>query len=345
MEKKQIDLKWPLVGNAHITEFLGKSIANSRVSSTYIFNGPDNLGKTTLANYFAQVLLCERRENDSITPCGVCSSCHGFLNSPEDLELDSVNSDFHILRKEKDKKKISVEQVRNFIRKLNLSSFSGGYKIGIIKHADALSTEAANALLKTLEEPKKEVVVILVTQNSEVLPQTIISRSQLLNFRLVKTDLIYDYLVNNYGVSRGEAKKFSRLALGRPALALKFFEDIEFRENYENRVNLFLGFLDQDINGRLQAIEEAIGKKTQGQESVQIVKRTLEVWQGVIRDFLLLFYNHNNIIQHYQVEENGRQNFSAADLLYWQNLCREGESNLQNNVNPKLVLENIAINI
>lgn len=346
MKNQDFKFNWPLVGNAHITEFLGKSIARDSINSTYIFNGPDNLGKTTLANHFAQILLCENQKKNSEIPCGVCSSCRSFLiETGENLELGNAHTDFHLIKKDKDKKNISVTQVREFIRTLSMSSFSGLHKVGVIKHADSLSTEAANALLKTLEEPRDNVVIILITENSDSLPQTIVSRSQVLNFRLVDADIIYDYLVDKYGVGRVEAKNFSRLSLGRPAMALKFFEDKDFREQYELKVKMFLDFLHQDINSRLVAVENLVNKKTQGQEAVRLVKRTLEVWQGVIRDFLLLAYNHNNLVQHYQVEAADRHQFAAPDLLRFQSLCRQGEKYLATNVSPKLVLENIAINI
>ena len=346
MKNQDFKFNWPLIGNAHITEFLGKSITRGSLNSVYIFNGPDNLGKTTLANYFAQILLCENRFKSGETPCGTCSSCRSFLiETGENLELGNAHADFYLIKKEKDKKNISVEQVREFIRSLGMSSFSGVFKVGIIKHADSLSTEAANALLKTLEEPKDNVVIILITEDSDTIPQTIVSRSQILNFRLVDTDLVYNYLIDRHGVGRVDAKYFARLSLGRPAMALKFWEDKEFRMQYEDKVNLFLAFLNQDINARLGAIENLIDKKLQGQEAVRAVKRTLEVWQGVIRDFLLLIYNHNNLVQHHQVEAGGRQSFSIQDLLRFQTLCRQGEKYLAANVSPKSVLENIAINI
>lgn len=346
MKSHDLKINWPLVGNSHITEFLGKSIARDNVNSAYIFNGPDNLGKTTLANHFAQILLCENRKKNAEIPCGLCTSCRSFLlEVGENLELGNAHADFHLIKKEKEKKNISVGQVRDFIRALSMSSFSGIYKIGIIKHADSLSMEAANALLKTLEEPKENVVIILITQNSENLPQTIVSRSQVLNFRLVETDIIYRYLIEKHGAGRVNAKIFARMSLGRPAMALKFLEDVDFREQYEKKVNVFLGFLGQDINSRLTAVEDLVGKKAQGQESVRLVKRTLEVWQGVIRDFILLAYNHNNLVQHQQVEATNRHQFSLQDLLNYQKLCRQGEVYLDTNVSPKLVLENIAINI
>lgn len=343
MNNENFKFDWPLVGNSHITEFLGKSINSKRLSSVYIFNGPDNLGKTTLANYFAQILLCSDRSG---VPCGQCPSCRSFLlKSGDNYDLGNAHADFYLLKKEKDKKNISVEQTREFIRFLNMSSFVGACKVGVIKHADNLSTEAANALLKTLEEPQENTVIILITKDAERLPQTIVSRSQVLNFRLVDTDTIYDYLVNKFGIGRGEAKNFARLSLGRPALALKFWEDREFRIKYENRVEMFLAFLGQDINGRLQALDKLFDKKIQGQEAVTLAKRTLEVWQGVIRDYVLLIFNHNNLVQHYQVEEAGRSNLNVPQLLRFLELCKQSEKYLQANVSPKSVLENIAISI
>lgn len=348
MKKSEIESNWPLVGNRQITDFLDKSIANNSVSHTYIFNGPDNLGKTTAAKYFAKILLCKNSKDTGI-PCDDCESCQriniGKTNFQDDLS--SLHGDFHIVKKEKDKKNISVGQVREFIHSLNMSSFADGYKVGIIKHADSLSVEAANALLKTLEEPKKDVVIILITQMADLLPQTIVSRSQVLNFYLVDKDIIYDFLVADLKASRSQAKNYSRVCLGRPALAVRFFEDNEFREEYEKRVDVFIGFMREDISFRLQEIDNLIDKKMQGQVLTSAVKRILEVWQGVARDCFLFENNNIDLIQHYQVEEfvknnNSLRNRNVIKLL---KMCKKGERLLQANVNPKLILENIAINI
>lgn len=357
MQKTNFKFNWPLIGNVQIVEFLEKIIIKGEVSGTYIFSGPDNLGKATTAVNFAQILLCQNRSSKSM-PCENCPACQHFLayRKKEELENKAENeqenliythSDFHLIKKDKDKKNISIEQVRDFIRNLNLSSFFNSYKIGIIKHADCLSNEASNALLKTLEEPKDKVIIILIAQDVNSINQTIASRSKVLNFRPVPADIIYNYLMQK-GASRNEAKTFSRLSLGRPALALKFFENNIFYENYREKAKIFVNLFGQDLNSRILSINNLFDKKTTGQELVKKTKRTLEIWQGTCRDLLFLEFNNENIVQNHFLEDElkvVKSYLDAGRLVRIFKLIEAGRANLEANVNPKLVLENLAINL
>lgn len=331
-----------------------KIIAQNKVGGTYIFNGPDNLGKTTLAVHFAQTLLCANKPKGSgKMPCGLCPACLSFarIQSPdedtagEQVDIGSAHGDFHIVKKDKDKKYIAVEQVRDFIRTLCMSSFANSYKIGIIKHADRLNPESSNALLKTLEEPRRDTVVILIAQDAESLPKTIASRSQILNFFPVKPEIVYDYLLSKQA-SRNDARDLSRLSLGRPALAVKFLEDPEFRESFIAKARVFLDFARQDTVERFAAIDGLFGKKTTGQELVVRAVRVLEIWEGVARDLLLSEYGFNNLLQHNYMEKDimeTRPSFNVRRLVSLVGSLKEGREQLNANVNPKLVLENIAL--
>ena len=354
---------WPLVGNSHIIDFLSKSIVNDKIVGSYIFFGLQDLGKTTVANYFAKSLLCQSkakfRKGDIVSPCGQCISCQTFARAKknssgsgagEEDRFEAIHGDFHLLEKGRDKKNISIEQVREFIKDLNLSSFLGSYKVGMIKEADSLSLGAANALLKTLEEPKEKVVIILIAANLESIPATIISRSQVLNFYPVKTDIIYNYLLREHKVSRSLAKNLSKICLGRPALAVKFLKDKDFYKDYTDKVNIFLDFSGQDINERLAGIEKIIRGGASGQEYNKTALKALEIWQGLVRDLLLLDLGHKDLIQHHIVAEElakqrGKFGLGANGLLRIIRSLEEGKEYLKANVNPKLVLENIAVNI
>jgi DNA polymerase-3 subunit delta' len=272
----------------------------------------------------------------------------------QDADLSGLHGDLHLIKKEKDKKNISIDQVRELIRKLNMSSFLNSYKVGIIKHAHSLSTEAANALLKILEEPKEKVIIILVTSDIDAMPTTIVSRSQILKFNPVGSDIIYDYLVKEHKASRSAAKKFSLLCLGRPALAVKFLEDKEFYNNYLERVNIFLNFLNQDINERFNAVEKLLntGSARQalsgGQETAKLAGRIIEIWLGLSRDMLLLEFNRKDLIQH-EITTNEllgvKEKLRLGSLLHLTDVLRKANGYLKANVNPKSVLEQVAINI
>ncbi|MFH1427202.1 MAG: hypothetical protein ABIG60_01580 [Patescibacteria group bacterium] len=357
---------WPLIGNKNITNFLSRSLLNKKITDSYIFLGPDDLGKTTVASELAKILLCNsyikyvnNNEIAEILPCEQCSSCLQFNNKLKHLDIKSsevnnqentevAHGDFHILKRDKDKKNISIEQIRNFIRTLSLSSFLGFYKIGIIKGADYLSQEAANALLKTLEEPNDKVVIILIVTNLEVLPKTIVSRSQVLNFYPVKADLIYDYLIKEYKISRSLAKNLSRLSLGRPALAIKFLEDKDFYNNYFDRVKAFTNFFNQDVNERIKELEKIIGVRNSGQESAKLAIRIIDTWQGLVRDLILLNQGQVDLVQHQIILEdlrNLKDKVRLDKLITMINNLALGREYIKANVNSKLVFENIIFNM
>ena len=337
MEKKKVKAKWPLVGNSHIFEFLAKSLANKNVAGSYIFTGPANLGKNTAALFFARSLVCDEA-GSSGQPCGQCVACQQAVRG--------IHSDIYLIEKPDDKKNISVEQIRDFIRNLGLSSFLNSYKIGIIKGAESLSQGAVNALLKTLEEPKVKVVVILTVTDLEALPMTIISRSQILRFRTVASDMIYDELMANHQASRSQAKNFSRLAAGRPALALKFFQDKEYYKNYIVKVRSFVSLLNSDINERLSAIENVLNQGSKGQEAVKAAADVIDSWQNLARDLMLLQYDLADLIQHQPFEKELAAVKSKLNLKALINLLKflkQARQYLAANVNPRLALESVAV--
>lgn len=330
---------WPLVGNRHIFEFLSKSLAKKNISGSYIFTGPANLGKTTAAHFFARSLVCETKDQ-STSPCGRCQAC---------LEAaKNIHSDIYLIKREEYKKNISIEQVRDFIRNLSMSSFLNSYKIGIIKGAENLSAGAVSALLKTLEEPKIKVVIILTVTDLESLPKTIISRSQILRFRAVASNIIHDELIKNHKASRSQAKNFSRLAAGRPALALKFMEDKEYYENYKTYVKSFVGLLSLDINERFRSIEDVLGKDAKGQEAVESAGGIIDIWQNLARDLMLMELNLTDLIQHeafIKELEAVKNKLNLKLLLNLINILKQSREYLAANVNPRLALESVAVSM
>ncbi|MCD4694323.1 hypothetical protein K8R62_03120 [bacterium] len=347
-------IKWPLVGNSKIPELLSSNINNKKVAGSYIFLGPKNLGKTSLAKFFAQTLLCASPQKDKslLVPCYDCSSCRQMSKSSDSEalnpdDLSSVHGDFHLIRKEEGKKNISIEQIRDFIKTMSLSSFLNSYKIGIIKNAETLNVQSSNALLKTLEEPRKDVVIILVVSNIENIPLTIVSRSQVINFSPVPSDIIYSYLIENYNIKRSQAKNIARLSLGRPALAKKFLEESDFYQDYIDQAEMFLDILKTDINNKFSKVGNLL-RPSSGQENAEDALRSISIWRGLIRDFMLLICGHNDLIQFEVIKEKvelGSKNFDFVEVLKVINLLEISENQIKSNVNPRLVLENTLVNI
>ena len=343
--------KWPLIGNEHIIDHLEKLLQKEQLSGTYIFLGPENLGKTTLAYSLARNVLCEARQKGKDFPCGECVACSQMKGaSVEEAQegFEMVHGDLHVIRKEPDKKNISIEQIREFIKTLGMSSFLNSYKIGVIKNAEKLSTEASNALLKTLEEPRRKVIVVLIASDLESIPDTITSRSQVLKFYPVSTPALYDHLREKYNINRSTAKELSHLSLGRPALARKFLEDKEFYDEYLSRAKTFLSFFGSDINSRFNNVEAILGQGKAGQENARAALGVLECWIGIVRDLILLRSGNENYIQHEVLSDNLeriKDRFTYEEMVSMYEMLQRGKKEIEDNVNPTLVLENIATHI
>lgn len=329
MKTYQKKFNWPQIGNDGLLEFLDRSLTSLKLAQTYIFSGPEDLGKSTLALAFARNLL---------------------LADKNDLaDFSTVNSDLHILSREAGKKNISIEAVRDFIKTLSLSSFLNSYKIGIIKEAQTLSNEAANALLKTLEEPREKVVIILLTTSTELLPPTIVSRAQVLYFYPVSFDSVYDYLNKELNLKRGSAKEMAALAAGRPLLAAKFTQDELFYESLLTSARLFLGFLNDNTSNRLQNLQSFLNQHKP--LTVNQASDVLESWQRITRDLMLFILDCQDLIQH-QALLPEIKNIDSSDregaLLYYANvleLLDTLKSYLGANVTPANVLEQVVYNL
>ena len=261
-----------------------------------------------------------------------------------DADKLSLSGDFHVISREPGKKNISIVQIRDFIKILEMSSFANSYKVGIIREAETLSPEAANALLKLLEEPQEKVIIILITAQVEAIIKTIVSRSQVLNFYPVPTAVIHDYLIKERGASPSLAKRYAHLALGRPALAVKFFLEPEFYQDYAAKVEVFLNFFQDDLVKRLQAVGALLSNKKDEGEPVKAVAQILEVWIGLARDLLLINLDQVDLIQNLEAQAT-LKNITSVSAEKIIKLLETGQKYLAANVSPKNVLENIAINI
>lgn len=342
MVKSLAKITWPKIGNDRTIEFLNRSILSNKVAQTYVFTGPSDLGKHTIALALARNLLL----SDDNSAIGDTLGQDDFLN---------VNSDLHILEPLADKKNISIEQVRGFIKILNLSSFLNSYKIGIIKEADRLSEEAKHALLKTLEEPKDKVVIILLVSSEDALPKTILSRSQILYFQSVPTTVIYNYLLENYKLSRSLAKDVANLSLGKPLKAIRLAENKDLYDNYLNQAREMLEIFTTDANGRLAILDSIFPNKSFSRAAVGEAGQTLSILEGILRDLLLLSLNQPDRIQHSalvqelnkintKLEEGGGQEL-GAQIIAKLKLLERAKEYLASNVSPRLSLEHVIINL
>lgn len=161
-----------LVGQEHVKDVLEAAVRDDRTSHAYLFSGPRGVGKTTTARLLAMAVNCEPAVRGASRPCGECESCRlvRSVTHPDVIELDAASNN-------------SVDDVRDLQSHMGLASMRGGKRVWILDEAHMLSKAAANALLKTLEEPPPGLIFILATTEPEKLPPTILSRCQHFRFR------------------------------------------------------------------------------------------------------------------------------------------------------------------
>lgn len=322
--------EWPPLGQDRAVSFLEKSILSGKLAQGYIFSGPSDLGKTSLALAFARNLWYFDRQEDLVRD-----------------NFSSLNTDLSILEKEIDKKQISVEQVREFIKTLGTSSFLNSYKIGIIKNAELLSIEAQNAFLKTLEEPREKVIIILITENVELLTATIASRAQILYFYPVTAASVYDYLLASTEVNRSLAKELSAASMGRPLQALHWVENPAEYSDRSDLVKQLFDFLQMDLGERLNLIE-TFSKASDF--SADKVKVYLHIWEGLWHDALLISLGDEDHLRYPMFRENWQKYFQAhtgIDQSYQAFLSlkqlQQADKYLRGFVNPKNILESLSL--
>ena len=173
-----------IIGQEQLKKMMGLAIDRKRLSHAYLFSGPDNTGKRVASIIFAKSLLCSDFKE---SPCEKCSSCKKIekLSHPDLL----------IVEPEPEKDIISIETIRKIKKFVGFKPFEGDKKIIIIDRVDKMKKEAANSLLKTLEEPPHDTLFILICPNIHSLYPTILSRCQRVRFHLLPSPVIKDFLI------------------------------------------------------------------------------------------------------------------------------------------------------
>ena len=194
-----------MVGQDHVKDVLIAALQRGRVGHAYLFSGPRGVGKTTTARLLAMAVNCEN-DDPAARPCGVCESCRLVRQNrhPDVIELDAASNN-------------SVEDVRELRELVRLTAMRGGKRVWVLDEAHMLSRAAANALLKTLEEPPENLVFVLATTEPEKLPATILSRCQHFRFRRLSDQEILGKLSRLVGAQGVEADEDALALVARAA--------------------------------------------------------------------------------------------------------------------------------
>lgn len=201
-----------IVGQDRVKNILLRTVSAQRIPHAFLFAGPEGVGKRTTALAFFSFLVCEDpTENDS---CGLCRACN--------MVDAGTFPDLAILQPEKGV--IKIDAIRQATPRLQFEPLIGPWKGLIIDNADLMTLEAANAALKTLEEPPSKTLFILISSNPDVLPRTVISRCITLNFNRLSTEDVAAIVAEERGLSPAEIVDAAALSMGSPGRAIRLLD-------------------------------------------------------------------------------------------------------------------------
>jgi DNA polymerase-3 subunit delta' len=279
-----------------------------------------------LALRFAQALNCTNDLEPGI-PCGACRNCVQLIRVQHpDLDVVQAEQEGGILK---------VKQIRELLHRLSLSPYQARYRVGLLLRFEEANPSAANALLKTLEEPPPKVVLLLTAESPERLLPTIPSRCEVLRLRPVPADTIEEGLVSRWGIPPEQAHLLAHLANGRPGYALRLHEQPEQLKQRRCWLDDLLSLLSADRVRRFAYAEQLSKDKQQ-------FRQALLVWLSFWRDVML--FNLGVPTEPVNLDRSGEIEQLASELhlevVKRAVVALERTLDLiEKNINPKLAAE------
>jgi DNA polymerase-3 subunit delta' len=290
-----------IIGHKDQCAYLERVAALDALSHAYVFSGPAHLGKKTIAR---QLVSQFKNVNTIGRP------------------LDEKTGLY--------KKTIPVESIRDLRADLQLSSFDGGKKVAIITDADTMTIAAQNALLKTLEEPKGDTILILIATKADSLLETIRSRSVHLRFRPVARQDIQDAVKD---------EELAGFAAGRPGIALGLLDE-ETKNAFTEKLDQAKLFLTNSFAKRVKVIELAVKEK-----DANHLKQTIQAWRQVTHDCFLISSSHQPQLNQGGELESFAKSKTPAQWASALHALGVAEDSISKNANANIALEQFAIQL
>jgi DNA polymerase III subunit delta' len=327
-----------LIGQRDARAVLEGALRSSCISHAYLFVGSEGVGRRAAALAFAQALLCRRGGDDA---CGACDACRKVAaGTHPDLRIIAPGG-----RTESgaERRAVGIEQVRDLRRDAAYPPYEARWKVFIVEDAEAMRAEAANSLLKVLEEPPAQSVIVLISESEAALLPTLVSRSQIVRFSFVPAAEIAAALVERAGVPADQSRFLAALSGGRPGLALREAAEgpraLEFRQDVVRTLGAVAGGTPVR---RLEAAEAVSRRKDEADrwlDTALLWLRDVAVWQAAHDPALLVNLDRRDQIAAWaqRARPDGVRDAAAA--------IETAKANLRANINPRLVFEHLFAGI
>ena len=316
-----------ILGHDRLIEVLRRSLRNGKTAHSYLFEGVSGSGRRKTAVTLIQALFCTTLPDDA---CGTCQSCRK-------IEADN-HPDIHYIAPLPDKRDISIEQLRDMQHELSLRPYEAPRKACIIDPAERMSVSAANSLLKTLEEPPGNALIILLTENAGMLLSTVRSRCQLIRFAPLSPEHVMTLLERN-----GMAPETVALIAPMSGGSLQRAQELD-NEALAARREAVLSRVDQLSLNRISSVFDA-SEELSGNRDATL--ELLDMLLSFFRDAVHLGAGNTDIVNRSvrpAIESMATRRSFPRNLELLERI-HETRRAVQRNANPKLALDQLFITI
>lgn len=320
-----------IIGYKDIKAMLKKSAEKKRISHAYIFSGEEDCGKTLMAYTFAAALLCETHSGE---PCTKCASCKKiFSRNHPDVKI--------VMHEKPDS--IGVDDIRKqVVDDVYIKPFESEHKIYIVPDASLMTTQAQNALLKTLEEPPEYVVIMLIVDNMDALLPTVVSRCSTITLNRLSDEEVENYLKNELLVPEETASVYAAMAMGRIGTAKKLALSDDFAEKMNESIQYLKKSKDIDAVERIDFNKHFSANKKEIYEYLDI----FTIWFRDVLMFKATKETEDIIIKDEMSSIKKRASLSSYEgLQAILDAIDTARVRLRANVNPELVMELLLLTI